>query len=132
MVSPCLTTWVRMPVWSAEATDVCVVGGVAVWSDVIGFAAGAGGVDFDSVFVSAWVLVSGWVLAACCSGGTCGALLIIGTVPLLRATVHLSVSSPPALANGSVGLVVASGAFFSSRAVSVCFAGWAGFSMAFS
>src|SRR4051812_17983098 len=64
--------------------------------------------------------------------GICGALLIIGSVPLLRATVHLSDSSPPALANGSVGLVALPEAVISVAAGSVFRALPAGLSVAFS
>src|SRR5437868_6139681 len=105
------------------------VAGVVTRCSVRSGATGAGGGAFASVFAS--LLVSAGVLAAC-NAGTCGALLIIGTVPLLSASVHLSVSSPPALAKGSVGLVAGSGDFFSSRAVSMCFAGSARFSVTFS
>src|SRR4051794_10560710 len=111
MVSPCFTMCVRMPLGSAAA--VAVIGWVAGFvttCSVRSGVAGAGGDALASVFAS--VFESACVFAACNAGG-CGALLIIGTVPLLSARVHLSVSSPPALAKGSVGLVDGSADFFS-------------------
>src|SRR5581483_2043673 len=94
MVSPLATTCVRMPgVGCTGSSETGRVEGVLLCSAGVCVAPASDACDLAAL--------------VCPGCGIGGALVIIGTLPRFSASIHASsLSLSPALANGSVGLVV--------------------------